>query len=448
MSDSSIDSHDSEYLLEDPYEDPSEESILHLDMYLIFCSIHLVSSMLSVLSFIRNIVKKSDTADDKNQFLKELFHVQELQKNVMIMLMNDSVSDNETGSTHDTKFIDVYEHSEEYTRLALFRRSNFIKLVFSSALFDPNKNHSPHDLFGWIIVSVNSQILKQARSLLGSKTFLRIRMWFFFISELQKYPLFGQFSEVVKKKLKNNGISFEKLSSKRIQKNNEFPHFCPAALLVGVAHTVKIHNSTLLINMVKNNKPFHKFLVQTTDWESKSGHFISQTLGYSDFFENGLKDEPSIRVPYIEHLPAELSISTKPTDHFQHVAQRFKDFSLSRTPDLVLNNNPYDSHVRDSLIDFVNVRIDYKKFNDSCSNRAKQYRAERRKRQKNVELGINRKDPVNGEVVVKSHWTEVFDCLVHLMGDRVSKLLPDRNCRRSTGGFKPTSFTDVWAKHD
>lgn len=121
MSDSSIDSHDSEYLLDDPYEDPSEESILHLDMYLIFCSIHLVSSMLSVLSFIRNIVKKSDNDDDKNQFLKELLHVQDLQKNVITMLMNDSVSDNGTGSTHDTKFIDVYEHSEEYTRLALFR---------------------------------------------------------------------------------------------------------------------------------------------------------------------------------------------------------------------------------------------------------------------------------------------------------------------------------------
>lgn len=73
MSDSSIDSHDSEYLLDDPYEDPSEESILHLDMYLIFCSIHLVSSMLSVLSFIRNIVKKATMTMIKINFSKNCF---------------------------------------------------------------------------------------------------------------------------------------------------------------------------------------------------------------------------------------------------------------------------------------------------------------------------------------------------------------------------------------
>ena len=420
------------------------KTILLLDYVSVLANIHYVASCMTVTTF----VSHRETLDRCNttKVVSEFSSINRFATTVLTAFVCHSA-----GISGAALPVEMNDSDGEF--LQNLPTSKFVKLIWAKYNeIDPHVRHpdsDPISIFGHTISYIVSLLLKVAKpDLIGKNTFDKIMKFIKFIEILQKSFLFRQFPQPLQKKLKDQLVKGnfiyldrQQYTTRRHNYNNEFPQFSPGGVLVAIVVVHDIYMEIKQRSMDSREKGLSSnFILRRQNSESLIGHYLSQSLGNTDIFEEVNNPDGKVYVPYLGKLlmsvvrrESAAICSDKsdrpwsPTGYYQHTISDFQR---------VLSDCLTDQ------LHFIEDDLDTYETIVRIHNRTHYWGIHKKQLGKNKQYNINAKRKREDEENSKTgyiHYYSVFDDLVILMGDRVSKLLPDHSISRSMGGFEKRS---------
>ena len=432
------------------WHDPDDDlpldpkTILKLDYFSVFASILYATSSMTVMTF----VKFRETLDSCNttKVVSEFSSINKFASSLLIAIFYYSV-----GIRDVPLPVEMNDSDGEF--LQNLPTSKFVKLIWNNySEIDPdvgNPNSNPASIFGDTVSYVVTLLLGVAKpDQIGVHTFDKIMRFLQFIEILRKSFLFRQFPQPLQKKIMDQIAEGNRISNNRPQyttklheDNNEFPQFSPGGVLVAI---VVVHGNYMKLKLRNMNSrevgSVSNFTLKVQNSESLIGRFTGQALGNEDFFEKGNDPDGKVYVPYLGKLPMKIvrresavfcahrsDRPWSPIAVYQHITSDFAQAVYECV-------NDEEHFIEDDLYTYdtimrIHNRTHYGGIHHKQLSKNKQYKINAKRK---------REDEENSKTGYIYYYS-VFDDLVPLMGDRVSKLLPHRSISRSMGGFEKRS---------